>query len=309
MIDMHYDLLSVAYKCYKLGDYSYLINWSKNYNDNNVTGCIANLYFMSRVEMQNDLGNYYDPDVSVLDMFLTAVKVVKKYLPSIDFVFSIEGCDYIKDTNELVELHKNGLRNILLVWNNPNLYGSGNNGSYGLTDMGCRFLRCAIDLGICIDLSHMNINTFNDTISLLKDEKRKGKNVKVIVSHSNCYDIWNHPRNLTDQQLMDLKELDAVVGLVSYTRFIGDESYSMERLENIYLDHIDRIVSILGIDHVGVSSDDMTFGFDLLNDDRYAKQLFKYDKIANDLTKLLSRKYNKEEIDKILYKNIYNKLF
>ena len=34
MIDMHYDLLSVAYKCYKLGDYSYLINWSKNYNDN-----------------------------------------------------------------------------------------------------------------------------------------------------------------------------------------------------------------------------------------------------------------------------------
>ena len=72
---------------------------------------------------------------------------------------------------ELYEkLYSLGLRNILLVWNNPNKYGSGNMGDYGLTEAGVEFLKKAIDLGITIDLSHMNDNTFWDTIKLLKEQ-------------------------------------------------------------------------------------------------------------------------------------------
>ena len=309
MIDMHYDLLSIMYYCYKKNDFTYVENWIKNFTDDNVCGLLANLYFMNEDEMKDDLGKYYDPNVSVLEMFKIAVEVFKKYLPHTKVIFSIEGCDYIKDTKELEELYKLGLRNILLVWNNPNKYGSGNRSSSGLTDEGRKFLIKAIDLGISIDLSHMNRKTFSDTVDLLKEQKKLQKDVKVIVSHSNCYDIWNHPRNLTDDQLKSIKDLDPVVGLVSYGPFVASEKEDLDKKRAIYLEHINRVISILGINHVGVATDDMTFSLDLLGKHEDIEQLFNYKNVKEDLTKLLSRKYNKEEIEKILYYNIFNKLF
>ena len=47
MIDMHYDMLSVIYNCYLRNDFSYIESWIKNYNSDNVSGLIANLYFMN----------------------------------------------------------------------------------------------------------------------------------------------------------------------------------------------------------------------------------------------------------------------
>ena len=70
MFDMHYDLLSVAYVCYLKNDYSYLEQWCKFYNDDNVKGVIANLYFMSKDEMKEELHpDYYRDDVPVVSMF------------------------------------------------------------------------------------------------------------------------------------------------------------------------------------------------------------------------------------------------
>ena len=73
------------------------------------------------------------------------VEQFKKYLPNTKVLFSIEGCDYINDIDELEELYKLGLRSILLVWNNPNKYGSGNRSDYGLTEEGREFIIKAID--------------------------------------------------------------------------------------------------------------------------------------------------------------------
>ena len=76
MFDTHYDLLTIAYMAYTTGNYSYLEQISKYFHDNNVTGVIANLYFMSLEEMKEELGEkYYQEDVSVLEMF----KIAKKY--------------------------------------------------------------------------------------------------------------------------------------------------------------------------------------------------------------------------------------
>ena len=301
MIDLHHDLLSIMYYCYIRDDYSYLEEWIKNFNNDNVIGLLANLYFMNKDEMKEEIG---DRDIDVLEMFKISTSLFKKYLPDTKVIFSIEGCDYIKDTDELVELYNLGLRNILLVWNNPNRYGSGNRDSYGLTDEGKKFLIKAIDLGISIDLSHMNKNTFYDTIELIKEQKSLGKNVKVIASHSNCFSLCNHKRNLDDLQIKALGEVGGVLGLVSYSEFVSD---SLDNLEEDYLKHIDKAVSILGIDNVCVSSDDMIFGNVLFNENY--KMVFDYKSINKDLRKLLSRKYSEEEIDKIMYKNIYNKLF
>lgn len=304
MIDLHHDLLSIMYYSYLKNDYSYLKEWVKCFRDDNVSGLLANLYFMNKKEMALEIGD--DREINVVEMFKKSTEMFKEYLPNINVIFSIEGCDYIKDVNELEELYNLGLRNILLVWNNPNRYGSGNNDSYGLTNAGREFLIKAIDLGISIDLSHMNKNTFYDTIDLIREQKALGKDVKVIASHSNCFEICHHKRNLDDDQIKALGSVGGLLGLVSYSGFVRDEGDS-EDLRDVYLKHINKAVDMLGIDNVCVSSDDMTFAKPLF-DEEYL-MTFDYNNINDELRRLLSTKYNPEEIDKIMYKNIYNKLF
>ena len=169
-----------------------------------------------------------------------------------------------------------------------------------------KFLRKAIDLGISIDLSHMNHNTFYDTVSLLKEEKNKGKDVCVIVSHSNCYSLCNHPRNLDDEQILSLKEFNPVIGLVSYGPFVSS-STDIGQLRKEYVEHIKHVISLLGEDAVGVSTDDMKFDYELLgNSDDI--QLFSYKSIGNELEKLL-KENGISNVKKIMFENSYNKLF
>ena len=307
MIDMHYDLLSILYQCYLRMDFSYINKIMSVFRNDNVSGLLANLYFMNEEEMKEELGDNYG-EIDVVDMFRVSTKLFKEYFPDLNVIYSIEGCDYIKDLDELEELYNLGLRNILLVWNNPNKYGSGNKGDYGLTDEGREFIKKAIDLGISIDFSHMNKNTFNDTYELIKEEIKNGKSVKVIASHSNSYSVCPHIRNLTDEQLKCLKELDAIVGVVSYSGFVLSTSSSTEDLKSKYLEHINHVVSIMGKYNVGISTDDMDFSIDLFNDD-CGPNTFNYNTVKKELTELLKDTYLENEIENILHNNIYNKLF
>ena len=79
-------------------------------------------------------------------------------------------------------------------------------------------------------------------------------------------------------------------------------------LKHKYSEHIKRVVEILGIDAVGVSTDDM--GYDnVLFDNPVEKIILPYEKLKDELTKLLKEEFSEEEIAKILYLNIKNKLF
>ena len=305
MIDMHYDLLSILYYCYLRNDFRYVEELQKYFNDNNVNGLIANLYFMSESEMQREM---MGKPIDVLEMFRVSTELFKKYFPSIEVIYSIEGCDYIKDTNELKQLYDLGLRSILLVWNNKNKYGSGARATGCLTEEGKKFIVEAINLCIAIDLSHMNKETFIDTVDLLKDVKKNGLNPKVIVSHSDVADLYSHPRNITENQISSLIEFNPVMGLVSYSMFLTNKDESLETLKHKYLSHIKRVVEILGIDNVGVSTDDM--GYDsVLFDNPVERIIFPYENLKDELTKLLKEEFSQEEIDKILNLNIRNKLF
>ena len=304
MIDLHYDLLSILYYCYLKNDFSYIEEVKKRISSSGVLGIVCNLYFMSKDEMKEEMGDKYQ-DISVVEMFRISTKLFHEYFPDVKAIFSIEGCDFV-EIDDLDELYSLGLRNILLVWNNKNKYGSGNRSDKGLTEDGKKFLRKAIDLGISIDLSHMNHNTFYDTVSLLKEEKNKGKDVCVIVSHSNCYSLCNHPRNLDDEQILSLKEFNPVIGLVSYGPFVSS-STDIGQLRKEYVEHIKHVISLLGEDVVGVSTDDMKFDYELLgNSDDI--QLFPYKSIGNELEKLLKEK-GISNVKKIMFENSYNKLF
>ena len=307
MFDMHYDLLSVAYCCYLKKDYSYLEEWCKAYRDNNVRGVVGNLYFMSVDEMKEELHpDYYREDVSVCDMFRVSTNIIKEMLPDTEFMFSIEGCDFL-EVSDLEELYNLGLRNILPVWNNQNEYGSGNRSQEGLTEKGKKLLDKAISLGISIDLSHANRETFDDVISYLKEKKKAGEEFFVMASHSNARSICDRERNLEDDQILAIKELDGLVGVFSNRNFIVPNEIknqvTQEEKEAYHLSHIEHVVNLIGVDHVGVATDDMDFCKDA--DYEYGEvQIYPYKEIASNLRRVLGKRYENFEVAKIMYGNM-----
>lgn len=307
MFDAHYDLLSIAYVCYLKNDYSYLEERIKSYRNDNVQGVIANLYFMSEEEMKEELHpKYYQKEVSVVEMFRISTEIIKSYLPNTDLIFSIEGCDFL-ETSDLDELYSLGLRNILPVWNNKNKYASGNRSNQGLTEEGKCLLEKAIELGISIDLSHANKKSFDDITSYLMKKKAAGEDFFVMASHSNARSICERERNLEDDQLLAIKELNGLVGVFSNRNFIVPESLkdqvNQQEKEQYYLEHINHIVDLIGIGHVVLATDDMDFCKEA--DAEYGEvQIYSYDNIAKNVQSTLEQRYSIEDTYQIMYGNM-----
>ena len=309
MVDAHYDLLSICYTCYLKNDYGKIEEIAKKINNNKNIKCIfANLYFMSEEEMKAELHeNYYNQNVSILTMFKMSKKILEYYLPNIEFIYGIEGCDYI-DINDLELLHEEDLRSIIPVWNTENKYGSGNRTNKGLTKEGIEFINKAIDLGIGIDLSHANINTFYGIIELIKENQNLGKEVICYASHSNSRVLCNKERNLDDDQLKALKEVNCLVGIFCNKHFITKE-YNLfkDELNELYLKHIIHISNIVGIDSIMLSTDDMSFMIDI--DPEYEDTvMFDYSDIEKEISDLLQTHFSISTTNKIMCDNAYEKI-
>lgn len=308
MIDLHFDLLTKLYTSYLENDFTFIKEFVKNYNKDNVTGVIANMCFMSKSEMEEEYSkHYFDDSVSVVDMFLVSKMLLEEYLDSdIKYILSIEGCDYV-DINDLDTLKELGLKAIVPVWNEKNRYGSGNRSDIGLTKEGVKFIWHAFELGLGVDLSHANKKTFDDIIDVAKIAASTELDPIIYASHSNCYSLCDRDRNLTDEQLLKIKELDGVVGLFSNRGFVYKDSFKNktdnELVKERYLSHIKHVENLFGgIDNICLSTDDMTFCSDKDPDYKLCP-IFNYSSIKNDLLTLLSKEYSKEDINKLLYKN------
>lgn len=308
MIDLHFDLLTKLYTSYLENDFKYIEQFMNNLNNDNVEGLIANLSFMSKEEMIKEYHRrYYDKYVSVVDMFKISKYLLDKYLPNnILVIMSIEGCDYV-DIKDLDVLYNIGLRAVLPIWNEENKYGSGNRTNKVLTDIGKEFILQAIELGIGIDLSHANKETFDDIINVCNYSKSLGLNPIIYASHSNVYKLCDRDRNLSDNQLLKIKELDGIVGLFSHRNFVYKNVFK-DNIDNKiiikqYIEHIRYLENLFGcLDNIAVSTDDMTFCADK-HPDYHNCPIFNYESIKNDLTFELSKYYNKDDINKILKGN------
>lgn len=309
MVDTHYDLLSICYTCFLKNDYKKIEDIAFEINkDDNIKCIFANLYFMSEKEMKEELHeNYYNPNVSIIDMFKISKRILEHYLPNIDFIYSIEGCDYV-DIADLEELYNEGLRSIVPVWNTENKYGSGNRTKKGLTLDGVEFINKAIDLGIGIDLSHANIKTFYDMIDVIRANKQLGKEVICYASHSNSRRLCERERNLTDEQLEAIKEVDGLVGILSNRNFVTLNKKSTKQEQKLeYLKHIIHISNIIGIDNVMLSTDDMRFCGDI-DFEYYELPIYEYSNLSFEVKETLLYLFKLEEANKIMYENAYNKI-
>ena len=105
-----------------------------------------------------------------------------------------------------------------------------------------------------------------------------------------------------------LKEFKPVMGLVSYSMFMTDKDEEIEVLKDKYLNHIKHVIDILGIDCVGISSDDMEYDSILLGNP-VEKIIFPYKHLKREIYNLLIKEFTEEEVNKIMELNIKNKLF
>ena len=316
MIDMHYDLLTIIY--FYLNKNNKFYNpekvqemCKKIYKENNIKGGFINLYFTPIEEMISEIDISLEECLNLTEMFKTAITSVENfknlgYIPkSTKFIYSIEGCDYIKSKEHLKELYNLGLRSILPVWNHQNQYGSGYRTNCGLSKKGEELINAALDLGIIIDVSHANIPTFNDILDLY--EKHPNPEKKLIASHSNVKSLYDCPRNLTDEQLIRLNKLGGYIGLFTNSSFITPDFRNKdyeERTEE-YLKHLDYLIQVIKFDpnRITVSTDDMNFDPD---SKFHNKEAVKTDEIAKTLLNKISTRYNSELANKIVYENAQN---
>lgn len=163
----------------------------------------------------------------------------------IGFLTLIEGADPIENVSKLDEFYRRGVRAIGPAWNNKNQYASGNDSEDGLSKEGVQLIKRMNELGITLDLSHLNEKCFWESIELT--------NLIPIATHSNARTLTDHPRNLRDEQLKAISHRGGVIGIVLYDYFlkIGDKKPT---LEDVFA-HADYIVNLCGEDHVGIGSD------------------------------------------------------
>ncbi len=189
--------------------------------------------------------------------------------------------------------------------------GSRGNKARGLSDLGFELVKKLVDKKIAIDLSHANERTFYDIIELCNELRNKGKSPIVFASHSNSKKICNHPRNLSDDQIIKIKELDGIIGIVAVKPFCIEEKKfdkANGKYQKVYIEHIKYVADLIGIDNISVSTDDMTY---YKTNKRYYNHfnVFRQDSIKEELKKLLlCGEFNNEEIEKILHKNFEYKI-
>lgn len=164
-------------------------------------------------------------------------------------VVGIEGAESLEGELGLLRMyHRLGVRLLTIAWSRRNEAADGiqeTRTGGGLTNFGLKVVEECNRLGIMVDISHLSPAGVRDVLEVSSQP--------VIASHSNAYALCPHPRNLTDQQLAALAEKGGVVGVTFVPSFITEDrkEASLEKL----LDHIDHIVHVAGIDHVGLGSD------------------------------------------------------
>ncbi|GLB59269.1 dipeptidase [Cytobacillus sp. NCCP-133] len=225
-----------------------------------------------------------------LKLILSRQDISRLKEDEIGAVLTLEGCDAIGcDLLKLKTLLRLGVSSVGLTWNYGNCAADGvlEKRGAGLSSFGKQVVSVLNDAGAWCDVSHLSERGFWDVMEWSDNP---------FASHSNCYSLCPHPRNLSNEQIQALIDRDSVTGITFVNEFLsGKQTATVTDI----LRHLEHVCSLGGENHVGFGSD-----FDG-TDGRVAglENARKYDYLLNELTKY----YSDIQAEKFLFRNFYNR--
>tara|TARA_B100000700_G_scaffold79273_1_gene89167 strand:+ start:123 stop:1250 length:1128 start_codon:yes stop_codon:yes gene_type:complete len=209
------------------------------------------------------------------------------------------------DLSRVQFYHDKGIRYITLTHSKSNhisdsSYDENHQWEGGLSSFGKELIKEMNKVGIMVDISHVSDKAFYESIEISE--------VPVIASHSSLRHFTpGFERNVSDDMLIKLASKGGVISINFGSSFLTKKALEYRRnREGPYpfadvtdvVDHIDRVVNLVGIDHVGIGSDYDGVG------DTLPSNLKDVSTFPNLISELLTRGYTEEDIEKILSGNI-----
>jgi len=228
----------------------------------------------------------------------------------IALLITMEGAEPLgTDLNLLRIFYELGVRSIGLTHARSNAAGHGGifapSGSppEGLTRFGRDLVMECEALGVIIDLAHINPAGFKDILSITTKSP--------IVSHTNARRYYDIERNISDDQIKMIGERRGVIGINSVLVSPKENESTLDR----YVDHIEHIANLIGVDGVGIGFDFFEFIYcqwpesakkelaEKLTTPHFIPDLRNHSHAGNLIRKLIERGFNDEQIEKILRGN------
>ncbi|MFH1153207.1 MAG: membrane dipeptidase [Pseudomonadota bacterium] len=235
-------------------------------------------------------------------------------------LFGTQNGACLEEEPELLEIfYKLGYRVMGLTYSGANYLGAGcaelTREVQGLSFLGFEVLERMNAMGILVDMAHSGDATTWDVL--------KTSNKPVVFTHCNARALSDTTRNKPNDQIKAMADTGGVMGVVALPRMVNNDMHKAT-LDQM-LDHLDYIVRLVGVDHVGIGLDhtDANERFpvppksdpgmvwrrrrpDMLGTEAefytvpYAKDIEDMTKVPNITRGLVARGYSDEDIPKIL---------
>lgn len=205
-------------------------------------------------------------------------------------LLTIENGSAIEDKLENVDyFYQKGVRVMSITWNEDNLLGCGASTEQdnGLTEFGKQYIKKLNEKKMIVDISHSSERAFWDAIKI--------SNRPIVATHSCCYSLCMHPRNLKDEQIKAIAENQGIIGVCYCTSFLSEKGIAGTKE---IAEHIAYIADLVGIEYVGLGSD-----FDGLEKEHVPTDLKSIGQIDNLIQALRNIGFNESEIKKIMGEN------
>ena len=228
----------------------------------------------------------------------------------IGLILTMEGAEPLGDDLNLLRVfYELGVRAISLTHVRPNaaaaggIFAASGSPSTGLTNFGRELVAECERLGILIDFAHINSAGFDEICAVTSKP--------LIVSHTNARKFYDIERNISDEQIKMVGARGGVIGVNAILVSGRKEESTLDR----YVDHIEHIIDLIGIDGVGIGFDFCEFLFrqmpaaerdemqKKLTTPNFLPDLTNHSHARNLTVKLIERGFSDEQITKILRGN------
>lgn len=209
-------------------------------------------------------------------------------------VLTIEDSRFINgDLDKIRKVYDRGVRAMSLTWNFENCFGFPNSKdseimNKPLKPFGIEGIRLMQELGILVDVSHLNDGGFWDVI--------KYTDKPFVATHSNNRNFCGHQRNLTDDMLKALANRGGVAGLNFAPQFMNPDLSEAETSIDVTVRMAKHMVNVGGIDVVGLGTD-----FDGIEG---VQEVANSSMLPNLWDAMLKAGFHESEVEKISHKNV-----